>query len=122
MILAVIADLFFSERVRETARAAGRQVEIVRDPSAAIARAPLATLIVVDMNLKAGDAAALVRALKADERTRAIPVVGYLFDAHEDLIRAAREAGCDKVLSRGGLTKKLPELLQAAAASTPSRP
>ena len=112
MVVALVADLFFGARIRETAKQLGIPCELVRDPALLVERAAGARLIIADMSLRTGDPAAAVRALKADPRTAAIPVVGYLFDAQDELIRTAREAGCDKVLSRGGLTQKLPELIQ----------
>ena len=110
-VYALVADLFFSARIRETANQLGAECEVFRDAAAALARvADVAPgLVIVDMDLKTGDATAAVRALKA--AAPAVTVVGFLHDAHEELIRAARAAGCDKVLSRGGLTAKLPGLL-----------
>ena len=112
MVVALVADLFFGARIRETAKQLGVACELVRDPTLLVERAVGARLIIADMSLRAGDPLAAVRALKADPRTSAIPLVGYLFDAQDELIRTAREAGCDKVLSRGGLTQKLPELIR----------
>jgi len=112
-VYALVTDLFFSARIRETAKQLGTACEMFREPDAMVARVAEAApdLVIVDMNLKTADAAAAVRALKAGAAA-AVPVVGFLFDAHDELIRAARAAGCDKVLSRGGLTAKLPELLR----------
>jgi CheY-like chemotaxis protein len=113
VVLAVVQDLFFSARIRETARQLGLACETLRDPAALVERAAATAprTIIVDMSAKLGDPAAAVRALRADPRTRGLYVVGYLFDAQDELIRVARAAGCDKVLSRGGLTAKLPDLL-----------
>ena len=112
MVVAMVQDLFFGARIRETATQLGLRCELVRDPAELPARAAGAAIILVDMSARRGDPAAAVRALKADPATRDIPVVGYLFDSHDETIREARAAGCDKVLSRGGLTQKLPELLR----------
>ena len=109
MVLGLVSDLFFGARIRETAKQLGVACVIVRDPAALASHVAGADLVIVDMNLKGHDAAAAVRELKA---RHAVRVIGYLFDAHEELIRAARAAGCDQVLSRGGLTKKLPDLLR----------
>lgn len=119
MLLGLVGDLFFGARIRETAQQLGIDCELVKDPAALLERAAATTprLVIVDMSLRRGDPAAAVRALKADERTRAVTVVGYLFDSDDAAIRAARDAGCDKVLSRGGLTQRLPELLRGAAES-----
>ena|SRR5687767_9580164 len=116
MLVALVADLFFGARIRETAKQLGIPCELVRDPEKLVERvAAGARMVIVDMSLRAGDPAAAVRALKADPRTRDVKVVGYLFDAQDELIRTARASGCDKVLSRGGLTQRLPELLRPLA-------
>jgi CheY-like chemotaxis protein len=111
MVVGLLRDVFFSARIRETARQLGVPCVIVRDPAALATHAAVATLVVVDMETAGVDTAGAVRALKADPATRAVPVVGYLFDTHDALIAAARAAGCDQVLSRGGLTRKLPDLI-----------
>lgn len=111
MVLAFVHDLFFAERIRATAKALDVACAIARDPVELATHAAKATLFIVDMSMKSGDPAAAVRAFKADY---AAPVVGYLFDSHADTIAAARAAGCDRVLSRGGLTQRLPDLIAAA--------
>jgi protein-L-isoaspartate O-methyltransferase len=100
VIWALAPDLFFSARIRETAKALGIGCEIFKnaeelgDPDG---------LVIVDMEVVGAPEA--VRAMKRAH------VVAYLHDANDAAIEAARAAGADKVLSRGGLTKKLPELL-----------
>jgi CheY-like chemotaxis protein len=117
-ILALIADLFFAARVRETAKQLGLPCEIVKDVPTFLTRAAALqpALIIVDMNLRTGDASDAVRALRADAATRALPVVGYLHDVQEALMDAAAAVGCDLVLSRGRLTRKLPDLLSGKIA------
>ena len=117
MLVALVADLFFGARIRETAKQLALPCTLVRDPAELVERAaaPGVRLVIADMSLRAGDPVAAVRALKADPRTAALPEIGYLFDAQDQLIRTARAAGCDRVLSRGGLTQKLPEILRKHA-------
>jgi CheY-like chemotaxis protein len=113
MVIGLLSDLFFSARIRETAKALGLPCEIVRDPAAlrdAVRRlAP--RVVVADLNLKSGDAVAAIRELRADPETRAVPVIGFLHDVQEELMAAGEAAGCDRVLSKGQLTRLLPELL-----------
>jgi CheY-like chemotaxis protein len=115
MVLALAPDLFFGARIRETARQLGVPCEIVKTPAALIELAAGARVIIVDMSLRTGDPAQAVRALKGDPKTQAITIVGYLFDSDEAAIKAARAAGCDKVLSRGGLTQKLADIIGKAS-------
>src|SRR5688572_23726927 len=79
-VLGLVADLFFSARIRETAKQLGVPCEILKDAGAFVARArELAPdLCIVDMNLKTGDAQAAVRELRAAAPRQAI--VGYLHD------------------------------------------
>jgi DNA-binding NarL/FixJ family response regulator len=114
MLLGLV-DLFFGARLREVARALGVPCELLRDATLLVERAAAgAHLVVVDMGARSGDPAAAVRALKADARTCKIPVVGFLHHQDEAALGAARAAGCDRILSRGGLTEKLPDLLRGA--------
>ncbi len=111
-ILVLCADLFFSARFRETARQLGLFCEVVADAASFHERATLLTpaLSFIDMNLRSGDAEAAVRRLRADPVTAGLALVGYLHDVQEELMTAAEEAGCDLVLSRGRLTRRLPDL------------
>ncbi len=111
MVIGLLTDLFFSARIRETAKTLGLPCEIVRTPEQLMEKAPGASAVIVDMNLKTADAGQVVASLRANETTRMLPIVGYLFDAQEDLMIAAEKAGCDRVLSRGQLTRMLPDLL-----------
>lgn len=53
------------------------------------------------------DGAALVAELKADDRTASVPLVGFCAHTRAELIQAARDAGADRVVSRGELTNRL---------------
>jgi hypothetical protein len=107
VVVAFVTDLFFSARIRETARAAGVACEIARIPADAVQKGAAARLVIVDMEVPG--APGVVQAIKQGQGQAV--VVGYLHDANDAAIEAARTSGCDKVLSRGGLTKKLPELI-----------
>jgi hypothetical protein len=105
--LAVVSDLFFVARIRETGRLAGVPVEFARTPEqieAALARSP--RLVLVD--LTAGfDYERLFGAL---ERARP-PVLGFTTHA------AARQtqpwhARCGRVVTKETLTQELPRLLK----------
>ena len=114
MVVGLLSDLFFSARLRETAKALGLPCEIVRDPALLVERVRSTSprLVVADLNLKSGDAVAAVRELRADPETRAVPIIGFLHDVQEELMAAGEAAGCDQVLSKGQLTRMLPDLLR----------
>jgi len=112
-VVAVVPDLFFAARIMATARHAGAVVRMA-EPAAALAacRAAPPDLVIVDLHA-AGDPLALVRALKADAATAAVPVVGFYSHVDTALRDAATAAGTDHVLPRSAFTVKLPELLGA---------
>ncbi len=51
-----------------------------------------------------------IRTIKSSE-SKATVVIGYVDHTREDLIEAARAAGCDQVMSKGEFARRLPELL-----------
>jgi hypothetical protein len=106
-VLAVVSDLFFVARIRETGRLAGVRVEFARTPGeveAALAHAR--RLVLVD--LTAGyDYDRLFTAL-AGARS---PVLGYTTHA---LGRQTQpwHSRCDRVVTKETLTQELPRLLK----------
>jgi DNA-binding NarL/FixJ family response regulator len=113
VIVALAADLLFASRIRAAARAAGVDAVLFRSAEAlleaALARAPRRVLI--DLDARGVDAPALIRALKADARTGASEVVGFVSHVNEAAIAAARDAGADRVLARSAFVRLLPSLL-----------
>ena len=106
-VLAVVSDLFFVARIRETGRLAGVRVEFARTPEqieAALGRRP--RLVMID--LTAGyDYERLVAALGGARP----PVLGYTTHA---LGRQTQpwHARCDRVVTKETLTQELPRLLK----------
>jgi len=113
-IVACVEDLFFLAKIRETAKAVGVTVVMndLRRGSAAIAEAqPQA--IILDLNSRGLPAVDWIRALKADPATRSIRIVGFVSHVQEELISAARAAGCDSIMARSAFTQRLPDLLRS---------
>jgi len=113
-IVALVEDLFFLAKIRETAKALGITV-VTGDPRlgpAAMAEAqPQA--IILDLNFRGLPAVDWIRALKADPLTHPIRIVGFASHVQEQLISAARAAGCDSVMARSAFTQQLPNLLRS---------
>ena len=110
-ILAVVPDLFFATKITAVAKTVGVEIGLV--PLAQLlercAAAP-PRLVLLDLHAP-GDPPAAVRALKADARTRAVPVIGFYSHVQTDLRRNAQDAGIDEVLPRSAFVKRLPALL-----------
>lgn len=113
-IVALVEDLFFLAKIRETAKAVGVTVVTsdARRGSAAVAEAqPQA--IILDLNSRGLPAVDWIRALKADPATRPIRIVGFVSHVQEQQISAARAAGCDSIMARSAFTEQLPNLLRS---------
>ena len=106
-VLAVVSDLFFVARIRETGRLAGVPVEFARTPEqigASLAHRPRLALV----DLTAGYDYERLFAALGDARP---PVLGFTTHA------AARQtqpwhARCDRVVTKETLTQELPRLLK----------
>jgi CheY-like chemotaxis protein len=111
VVVAVVPDLFFAARIRETARAAG--VTLIQCPAGRaleVCSAEQPDLVIVDLH-GLDDPLGMVRALKRDPATGALPVAGYYSHVDQEARRAAEAAGMDLVLPRSAFTARLAELL-----------
>ncbi len=106
-VLAVVRDLFFVARIRETARLAGVPVEFAKTPGevvAALARAPRLVLL----DLTAGFDYETILGLAEGAR---VLVLGFTTHA---LARQTQpwHARCGRVVTKETLTQELPLLLK----------
>ena len=106
-VLAVVTDLFFVSRIRETGRLTGVAVEFARTPAdveTALARGP--RFVVVDLTADYD----YDRILLAAESAR-VPVLGFTTHA---LARQTQpwHARCRRVVTKETLTQELPALLR----------
>ena len=116
-IVAVVPDLFFATKIEAVARAAGVEVSIV-PPNSALERclASPPALVLLDLHAP-GEPLALVRALRTDERTRTLRIVGFYSHVEDELRRGALDAGIDEALPRSAFVGRLPALLAGRSAS-----
>lgn len=121
-VLAVVPDLFFAAKIAAVASAVGIELAFASaaDLPARCAEAP-PDLVLLDLHAGPG-VPDLVRALKASDATRNVPLLG--FHSHVDIAtrKAALEAGIDRALPRSAFVSRLPALLAGteAAESPPS--
>ena len=111
-MIAVVKDLFFVARIKETARLAGVPLVVARtldDLSAALAQTPRLVLVDLTGGL---DYAALFERLE----TARPPVLGFTTHA---LARQTQpwHGRCDRVVTKETLTAELPALLTEGIAS-----
>ena len=74
-------------------------------------------LILLDLDFEGLDTCAVVASLRADERTRHIPVIAFASDDQESLMETARKSGATMVAGTSGLATHLPQLLEQALAN-----
>jgi PleD family two-component response regulator len=113
MVLALVADLMFSSRIRAAAGAAGAEVRFARTAEDAVsqARALRPSLVLLDLNSAPLAPIDTIARLKSDADLAAARIVGFVSHVQADVIAAARAAGIDEVMARSAFVSRLPELL-----------
>jgi CheY-like chemotaxis protein len=110
-VLLLSPDLVFSSRLA----AAGKRLEIpvsaISSIEAAEARVEEDSidLVICDLSAPGADPRSLVARLR--QRRPNLPIIAYVPHVHEDRLRAATEAGCDEVLTRGQFDRQMDDIL-----------
>ena len=112
-IVLLSGDLAALSRVEGAATRLGQAVRIASGESQAVefCEAEDAKTVIVDLSIPSLDIASLVKQLKSieDSNTR---VLAFGPHVHEQRLAAAREAGCDLVVSRGQFFSQLESILK----------
>jgi hypothetical protein len=116
--VAVVKDLFFAARIRETGRLVETDVAFARAPAeiaAAVAAAP-ADLVIVDLTTPGADYEAVFSALEHAPRA---PVLGYTTHV---LARQTQpwHGRCDRVVTKETLTRELAAILRDGITRQPA--
>ena len=106
------SDLLFSSKVTGAATARGLNLEIVSSSAELLAMvsAEAAEFVLLDLStagLEPGDLVDRLRRLARPPRA----IVAFAPHVHKAKLDAAREAGCNLVLSRGQLSRQVDQLL-----------
>ncbi len=111
-VVAVLNDLLFRVKIQEAAKRAGIDVVFAQSPGEALAQArDQPAVIMLDLNDTNIEPLDLIEKLKGNDGTRNIRLLGYASHVQTDLIRAAREKGCDEVMARSAFVQNLPKIL-----------
>ena len=99
-ILIIDDDVTNLKVAAEPLRADGVEILTARDGTTGINRAQLAQpdLIILDVQMPGIDGFETCRRLKADQRTKDIPII--MFSANKDVEKIAKEAGADGFLAK----------------------
>ena len=112
-ILAVVTDLMLESRIREKARAMDYGVSVVGTAQAirdAVDTAP-PDLLVLDLQAEGLPWREAVAAAK-EGAGGPVPVLAYGQHTKPDVLRAARDGGCDKAVPRSQLMEEFPALIE----------
>jgi CheY-like chemotaxis protein len=114
-------DLLFSTRIAAAVTACGHRPQVVRTVTAfqeALREHPAAAIL----NLASShlDAIAAIRDAKTDPTGQTIPLLGFCGHADAPRQAAARDAGCDLVVTNGEIATQLPRLLGVLLAASPA--
>lgn len=112
-VTAVVDDMFFISKIRETGKALGMIVNFPRNLEAL--RASIAEdvpgLILVDLHHQKLDVVQLASELKANETVKDIPLLGFFSHVQADLQHQAVQAGYDEVIPRSIFFRDLAKIL-----------
>jgi hypothetical protein len=115
-VLAVVKDLFFVARIRETARLAGVPLEFARTPDELEAAIPGGARLVL-LDLTGGfDYARVFAAVEAVDPARRPPVLAFTTHALAGTTQPWHSR-CTRVVTKETLTQELPTLLREGVAS-----
>ncbi|MBW3596155.1 MAG: histidine kinase [Planctomycetes bacterium] len=106
-------DLFFASRVTAAARALGAELRVIGavDEMAKPDADEEYSLVLLDLDTPGADPAAVVA--EARKSAAAPPaVVAFGSHIHEARLEAARQAGCDLVLTRGQFDRQANDILR----------
>lgn len=119
--IALIDDIFFLAKVRETAKLAGVSLETVSsgDQLAASATANPTALLLIDLNARQGALEAIERLGGASAKEARGPgnprrMIAFLSHVQTDLAERARMAGCEQVMPRSQFAQNLAAILRGA--------
>lgn len=111
-VIAFVDDLMTLSRIREAAKAGGREVRTARTVATLLeACRDAPALVLFDLDSARLPVTEALETLHREAGLRGVRSVGFFSHVHAERAQAARAAGCDQVLSRGAFVRELPELL-----------
>ena len=111
-ILAVVSDLMFMVKIQDAAKRLGIPILFAKTEEDALVKVKLSpTLIVVDLNTSLLNAVEFIAKVKSDRELSDIGMIGFVSHVQTELIKAAKQQGCDEVVARSAFFQNLPEIL-----------
>jgi CheY-like chemotaxis protein len=112
--LLLSSDLFGSSKFVGDAKRAGCQLSIVANPAEAAGRVAdsAVVLVVIDLATVKVDLKEFVACLR-EAASQPLEIIAFGPHVHEDRLQAARDAGCNAVMSRGQFHAQAEALFRA---------
>ena len=108
MVLGIVTDLMFVVRIGDAVRRAGRKPMFVGSlERVRVQAAEKPVLVIVDLACVAANPIQVIEEMKALQ----IPVIAFGAHVDADALRAAREAGADRVMPRSRFVEELEKLV-----------
>ena len=117
-LLFYTTDLVFSSRVRAAALQLGYSVDLLSDEDELLRLAARGSpaVVCIDLETPGVDVGKVVGELNAQE-SQPTAIIAYAPHVHQARLAAARDAGCDEVLSRGKFHNQVEQVLTRYMAS-----
>jgi len=114
VIIALVNDIFFVDLIRLTADQLGADCLVMdeEEPLQAALQEETPDVLFLDANLSTLDGSSLIRRLKQNPSTRAIPIIVYGNSLRADLLQDAQESGADVVLPKSAFKQQLAGLIR----------
>jgi CheY-like chemotaxis protein len=113
LVVTLTSDLTVASMVRGAAERVGARSAMALDVDSLVRRLQEAAgpaLVLVNLETRGLEIAPLMARIAALE-TRPLAVIAFGPHVHEAKLQAARDAGCDKVLTKGGFHAQAAELI-----------
>ena len=120
VVIAAVDELFFAAKIRGTAAQLGVVVKFPKslDELTEEAWKGETAAVILDLEAHRLDPFMAAEKLKADERTRALPLIGFYAHVRTDLHERAKQVGIDQILPRSAFNQRLLELLGGVEQNT----
>lgn len=109
-VIACVDDLFFRSKIEATARHLNLPVRFAEAKDLATECGEETTAVLLDVS-GSDTTLAAVRKIRENQKTRDVPVIGFLSHVDRELARQAEDAGVTRVMPRSQFSETLPDLL-----------
>jgi PleD family two-component response regulator len=122
-ILVAVTDIFFYTKVRDALRTGGYRIEKARAQQdiAEKTSATASAAVILDMNDLTINAFQAIETLKADPRSKSIPILAYANHEEVDTWNRAKALGVTKIVSRNEFSARTKDLVEEVIANSSQR-